>query len=562
MRLSIFILLCFCFQITYAQNKYKSLDTLSEKIIEFNNQKKDDSTLYALLSFCNRININKFEKQYGYYLLGIQYKKNNEKDKAINAFNESTKLKENTAESIELSGVNCLSLSDTYFTFKNFDSAFVYASKALPLLPKNVPKFCVDARSIIGYYFYDKKLYNQSLVQYENALVLSQNNKLFGADHLHNKIAKLYSKLKNEDKALFHIKQSMAFADTLKNLELKLIATKTLFDVYVNLNQANKAVALMDTIETLTLNFDKQNKTNLLNEAEVKFKTQLKEQENVSLKNINNEKEQVVKKQKLVIMGAISFIALLFFFGYLMYKLLSQRKKTNELLQKQKQDLERLQTLNQKIFSVISHDFKEPIANLKFLLDTKEVKENSNPVFNSFLNDFQSQLNQSNNMLDSLLDWSRLELGIKTIQSNCNISSLTNELVLNLQPKALEKSITIKVIETKQIVSSIPSQVYVICLRNILNNAIKFSPSNAKIKVVLNNGFIEISDEGKGINPEKLNDLFNKQVVSDFGTKLESGFGMGLYLCSELIQKYGGKLQAKNNESIGSTFSIYLPIPL
>ena len=122
----------------------------------------------------------------------------------------------------------------------------------------------------------------------------------------------------------------------------------------------------------------------------------------------------MVKKQQSALIGALIAVLIFIILLFLLIRLSRKQKKTNaelstqkEIIESNNKELNRLNVLNQKIFSVISHDFKEPIFTLKTLLNTKEVQEIENKRISSYLQSINLQLDQADAMLKSLLDWAK-----------------------------------------------------------------------------------------------------------------------------------------------------------
>jgi signal transduction histidine kinase len=267
--------------------------------------------------------------------------------------------------------------------------------------------------------------------------------------------------------------------------------------------------------------------------------------------NLQLDKEKS-QRNYLYIIIIITLLSTVFIFNRFR---LSQKQKAT--IEKSNKELERLNVLNQKIFSIISHDFKGPITTLKSLLARNELLSIENPLVNLYVKDISTQLEQSDQMLESLLDWAKAELSFSFSKNETNILSAVNEVLIQVDSQLKTKSLNVKLDIDPYFDIRLPSDVLKIVVRNLLTNAIKYSSENKTITINANQNTIKISDQGIGIDDKKLSLLFKKQVASSLGTNLETGFGLGLYMCNELLHKNNGKLIAYNNENgVGCTFEL------
>jgi signal transduction histidine kinase len=168
-------------------------------------------------------------------------------------------------------------------------------------------------------------------------------------------------------------------------------------------------------------------------------------------------------------------------------------------------------------------------------------------------------LDQSDNMLNSLLDWAKTELMINiSTADEINLKNSVATACNELSAKAQEKKITLNNTIPEGSMTNFNASVLGIVLRNVLSNAIKFSFENSAIDISYSENTIIIKDYGKGIEPKKLEKLFKQNINPGLGTNLESGFGIGLYLSHELMIKNDGTISVENNKTEGCTFRIVL----
>lgn len=244
-----------------------------------------------------------------------------------------------------------------------------------------------------------------------------------------------------------------------------------------------------------------------------------------------------------------------------------QRKEIAEnaaLLRKQTEELTELNSLKNKLFSVISHDLKTPMYALRNLfrniqqykLPAKEIK--------MIIPDVVNDLNYTTGLMENLLQWAKSQMQADNIKlQTIDISSLIAETFQLLHLQAEAKKIHTSFKSDNSIFISADKDMISLVLRNLVSNAIKFTPEagTVSVGVELQDKFVEIyvEDTGLGIDEDTLEKLNQNNYYSTKGTASESGTGLGLMLCKEFLTKNGGQLFIESKPGKGSTFSFTLP---
>lgn len=258
-------------------------------------------------------------------------------------------------------------------------------------------------------------------------------------------------------------------------------------------------------------------------------------------------------------------ITLILFLGTLSYFLYYQRKKT-KIEQESNSRLEALNQLKDRMFSVISHDLRSPLASLSGLVELLNQPELTEQEKSYFLEEVKIQLGASMTLLDNLLQWSMLQFKGENLPkaSKINLTQEFKHLFTLLHGQAKRKHIQIIDTLPDDLTGSIDSNHFQLIIRNLIGNAIKFSHPNSTIHV---NGKqegewvkVEIADNGVGMAEEIVATLFKRSTYhTTFGTGGEKGAGLGLNLCYEYALLNGGKLEVNSVEGKGSSFSLYIP---
>jgi PAS domain S-box-containing protein len=245
----------------------------------------------------------------------------------------------------------------------------------------------------------------------------------------------------------------------------------------------------------------------------------------------------------------------------------TDRKRIEDQLKESEIRLRELNATKDKFFSIIGHDLKNPfnaiIGFSNILLD--QVKEKDYEGIEEYAEIIHKSSLRAMSLLADLLEWSQLQTG-KLIFSptTFDLAKLIDEVSDLANDAALHKNILI--------LNDLPAQVIVFAdksmigsvLRNLVSNAVKFSNVNGRINISVNKTptefIVAIQDNGVGIKEESIGKLFRiEEAYSTPGTLKETGTGLGLLLCKELVQKHGGKIWVESKVGIGSSFSFTIP---
>lgn len=266
------------------------------------------------------------------------------------------------------------------------------------------------------------------------------------------------------------------------------------------------------------------------------------------------------ENQLLTGTGIAVFIALVLLLGVSVWTF--QQKRLREKLL---QELSELNETKNKLFSIISHDLRGPLGSLKAMLDLLLGKAITPEEFAHFSAKLQRNMTDVQFMMENLLQWAKAQQGgIRTNPETKLLRPLVETQLKALETLSERKAITItEEISDKLEVFADPHQLELI-LRNLIANAIKFTPAKGKIFIQAAQKGQEIEvrvrDTGIGIAPEDLPRLFQvDEYLSRLGAEGEKGTGLGLQLVREMIENNNGRLHVESQLDQGSTFFIWLP---
>ncbi len=248
------------------------------------------------------------------------------------------------------------------------------------------------------------------------------------------------------------------------------------------------------------------------------------------------------------------------------HELLS-RIKTHIDINLQRQKLAELNATKDKFFSIIAHDLKSPFSGLlglsEYLIEYIENKHHDDAYKIAKTMNETLQLNYS--LLENLLLWARSQTGkIEFYPELVNINEIARNIVSIIKINSDQKKIKLETAIEPDLNVVVDENMLSTILRNILNNAVKFTPENGHISLTIkkenSNIMFVVSDSGVGIPKNRLSSIFNiDKKVSTLGTNNEQGTGLGLMLCKEFVEKHNGAIGVESKENEGSSFWFTLP---
>ncbi|MDF2158170.1 histidine kinase N-terminal 7TM domain-containing protein [Algoriphagus sp. CAU 1675] len=248
----------------------------------------------------------------------------------------------------------------------------------------------------------------------------------------------------------------------------------------------------------------------------------------------------------------------------LLFEDITEQVQTNERLIKQAEDLQQLNELKDKFFSIISHDLKGPVFGVKELIHMTQTGMVSKDEFLEMLPEVSKNMEQVAILLENLLAWASSQLRGEVIDPTpFDIMEVLNQQKNLLSRIALEKKILIDLKPQERILVYADKNMIDLVLRNLISNAIKFSKSGDKVELsaelIGNQVKICVKDKGMGISSENLQKLSQGVSFTTRGLNNESGTGLGLILVREYIRKNKGSMDIKSEIGMGTTFCVFLP---
>ena len=384
--------------------------------------------------------------------------------------------------------------------------------------------------------------------------------------------------LGNHALAISQLKHSIRINSEIGNLNWQIKAHELLSEFYLDNNKMALAAAELKKVSKFKDELYNSEKNGQIQEMQSLHELEAKVSTIQLLENENSLKQQQVKNQRLFVAFLLVAVLFLILLIFVLTRLRTIQNKTNRNLasqniaieqqrvaiESQAENLRQIDLVKTKLFSVISHDLRGPIANLQSLLDMFTKRLMTAEEFINLSGKLKENLNVTQRTLENLLNWSLSQMGgIKTDRQKIPVDDCIEEACKLMDEVAARKNI---VLERKSdgpmSVLADANQLQVI-LRNLIHNAIKFSSFNATIGVhtYRNNKYchITIKDCGIGMAENEISTIVDSNdYFSKAGTEQEKGTGLGLLLCKEFINRNGGNMTIESKLGAGTSVSFTL----
>ncbi len=593
-------LFCFCFLFVVqiflfldnscvAQDQYTKdgKKVTIEKYLSMSKEKEKEGDYRGASDFLNKAALIKWE----------------EKDlrPAIDYFHQSLKLNKKVDNQSGMYGIYS-NLAMIYADLSKYDSSLYFFQKTLEGRRKKSENVTIISSIInISVVLNNLKRYDESAKFLKEALALAQEmNDIAQMRSCYGMLAETYQKSGNDEQKTYYFELYKSFNELLQKRKIEKVETEldkeklkaeilALQKQKVDLELINQGLELKKSNEIV------ENQNDSLGELTEKYTKQQLAIELIREKakyerarNQNRIQEQkAITNTAILIAFFILIVSGLLFYFYIRTReknkdLAQQRNQLQELtslleeqqeqlesqktvLEKQRDKLKKSNGVKDKLFSIISHDLRTPFTSVNGYLTLIRYGALNLEEVTTLAAEVQISVDHHLETLNNVLEWSKAQMqGLKPIPEKINLNKITQ----NQQKffKALAKSKEIEIInetDSKITIFADPNQIDVV-LRNLVGNALKFTPKEGKItisaKVKNDSVLISVTDTGIGMSKENLKKLFKKdEHFTTQGTNNEAGTGLGLLLCKDFVEANGGQLNVESEEGKGTCFIFDLP---
>ncbi len=284
-------------------------------------------------------------------------------------------------------------------------------------------------------------------------------------------------------------------------------------------------------------------------------------------KQINAQKDEISNNRKWNLVLLIGFV-IVGAFAIIVYYSQRRTKRLNAVISQQRNEMEQMGMVKDTILGVVSHDLRSPVNTL--LSFTELIKEGfiTTEKLELYLDQVNITLNHTSSLMNNLLNWSASQMqGFKTVIEKVDVGVVTKSLQQSFADRMETKKIIFKNEINIGSVVMADANMLELVLRNLVSNAIKFTPANGIITIVAvtkgDEMLITVKDTGVGMPAAKM-DRFNsetlEQAESTLGTAKEKGTGLGLLLCKTFSRLMLGDIRVTSNiYQPGCQFELALP---
>jgi signal transduction histidine kinase len=453
-----------------------------------------------------------------------------------------------------------------YDQTSKFDSALLYLEKSL-LIARLINDEGLIANQLanIGLTYKHLKKTSLALQYFDSVLVLynkMQQPPLDNIAAMYNNIGATEAQAGNYTKAIAAFNKSIDGALHESTQGIVLENYRNMADMFGNMKDYKQEAEYLKKYHHLKDSLFSSDNKNQLTQLEADYQV---EKKNISL--VKQEAETVNQKNQrnifiVIAIGAILLLTTLTFF----YRRIKQNnlllQEKNIQINTQKEELQKLNQVKDRLFSIISHDLRNPLVTLRTYLTMFDNPSLSDEKKLRFKTQTQQAVIQTSDMLDNLLVWANMQIkNTATNITNIQLEDCIDDAIAAAKAQATQKNIAI-IKDIAVTTAAAEHNILEITLRNIITNAIKYSNANSSIFIKTSqyeeHTCITVKDEGIGMSQQQIDALINNVTESTAGTQGEKGSGLGLFLVMELLKKINGSLKIESEPGNGSSFIIEL----
>lgn len=424
--------------------------------------------------------------------------------------------------------------------------------------------------------------YSEALKSYMRSVEINSSaDNRFALANNYNNLGELYILQKDYNRAMEFLEEAIEMAIALNAKDI--ISENYLFQstIYRETRQYEKALLSYELFDTFRDSIFTTDTGNKIAELQVRHQRENHISQIDLLQKDNDIQQLQIKKQRNLLLFLAGIAFMITFLVSLITGMARYKKRLNLVLMEKNMQLElankelvesernlqRLNATKDKFFSIIAHDLKNPFNALLGFSETlnQNFKDLSREQIYTYIDIIKKSATNLYRLLENLLEWSRNQTGsIQYKPEKFRLEEVAETGINTVIANAERKNITIRTNIRPDLTAFADKNLISTVIRNLVNNAIKFTHNNGEITISATEKekFIEfsVSDNGIGIEAGEQKKLFNLGYnITTVGTNDEKGTGLGLVLCKEFVEKSGGELRVESEAGAGSTFTFTIP---
>lgn len=500
--------------------------------------------------------VSKNDKDVLYYLSGASVLEKGLNRKALNDFKQISK-------DFRFTHLLNFKYGLIYLELEEYNKTILIYEEWLKKNPegKNIPELKAVYHNLAASYILKKDYKQAEKYFYKRFLFALKEKDTLSIVRVENELGNLFYVQRKNHIAALHFRKAYKLAKNYTNLELRQNTAKNMAVVEKNRKHYKESVHYYTEFVKWKDSVWNRDRISQLLEKDKKIALVTKDKEIAVQK-------QVALKQKVRVRLSTSILVIVLLFLGILFYLYKSKIKQNILINRQKEELEKLNTTKNYLLSVISHDLRSPVNTIKRnhnelneLLKTNQIKEALQ------LNEKSISVSKSTSqILNNILNWAlQQNKQLLFIPELHPIGYLVDSILFDFLSIAEAKNITISTsLENPNTNVYIDKELFKIIFRNLIDNAIKYTPEGGEINITStgNHNFctLKISDTGIGMSKEMLDYINTYEMLTVEKIDRSKGLGLGLILSKTLILKNKGTFEIRNNANKGITITIQFPV--
>jgi two-component system sensor histidine kinase/response regulator len=500
---------------------------------------------------------------------------------ALLYFNKALGIVQKSSD-IQIIGTINENIGEILLAEDKYDAAIIHLKKSLAIAKHQDDKDGLGSvYTDLGLCYAHKNQYGLAISYLDTSVTIASDYKfVYNQSIALIGLATVYNMQKDYANAYKYAMQGQAYAVKLGNLKVRADAAQELNKTLAGLGKYDQAYVMLN--QYLQLKNELKDNESIEKLTSYNFALDFSSKERL-LTQQQQEKDllyaQKLRGQRLI--NIIFFVIIIGMVGIsvVYYRQKRKQQKINVLLEEKNREIQLqkasideqanklndLNVLKDRLISILAHDLRSPLNTLRGLFDLLQDDTITHQEMIEMIPGVLKKLEYTSDFLDTLLSWisSQMENFDNSLKS-FYVKDIVSYEVENYHEQAAQKGINlIYDVPADLLAAADPNSIRIV-VRNLITNAIKFSGDNDTISVYADqsddkNITIKVRDTGTGIEPLKLKKLFKSRVDSGTGTKNESGTGLGLLFCKDLVEKCNGRIWVTSKQGTGTEFAFTVP---